>query len=56
MARKKGITIPKVRSKLYKSARILGDVQAVMSGKVGKRILRRIAGKVTGRGLGRMFK
>ena len=45
-----------LRSSLYKVARIMGDVNAVQKGKVGKRIARRGAGKVTGRGLGKLFK
>ena len=45
-----------LRNALYKVARIMGDVNAVKKGKVGKRITRRGAGKVTGRGLGRLFK
>jgi hypothetical protein len=45
-----------IRSSLYKVARIMGDVNAVQKGKVGKRIVRRAAGKVTGRSLGKLFK
>jgi hypothetical protein len=45
-----------MRSFLYKLARILGDVNAVPRGKVGKRLGRRVAGKATGRGLGKMFR
>jgi hypothetical protein len=41
---------------LYSLARFLGDYQAVKKGRVGKRIARRYAGKVTGRGLGRLFR
>lgn len=44
------------RSWLYWLAKILGDVNAVKKGKVGKRIARRAAGKATGRGLRRLFK
>ena len=40
-----------IRSLLYKTARIMGDVNAVKKGTVGKRVARRAAGKVTGRGL-----
>jgi hypothetical protein len=50
------LTIGKTRSMLYKTARILGDVNAVQKGTVGKRIARRYAGKMTGRMLGRMFR
>jgi len=45
-----------IRSSLYKVARLMGDVNAVKKGKVGRRIARRGAGKVTGRGLGKLFK
>jgi hypothetical protein len=45
-----------VRSFLYWLARLLGDVNAVMRGRVGRRIGRRITGKATGRFLGRLFR
>jgi len=45
-----------LRSSLYKIARIMGDVNAVQKGKVGKRVARRAAGKATGRSLGKLFK
>jgi len=45
-----------IRSSLYKVARLLGDVNAVKKGKVGKRVARRLAGKATGRSLGKLFK
>lgn len=41
--------ISKVRSILYKSAKTLGDVDAVKNGKVGKRIKRRVLGKIAGK-------
>jgi len=44
-----------LRSALYATARALGDVNAVRKGTVGKRIVRRAAGRVTGRLLGRWF-
>ncbi len=50
------MSINKTRGFLYWLARLLGDVNAVQKGKVGKRILRRAAGKATGRGLRRLFK
>lgn len=37
-------------------ARLMGDVNAVKRGTVGKRIGRRITGKATGRLLGRLFR
>jgi hypothetical protein len=42
-------TMTKLRSLLYALARLLGDVQAIRKGRVGKRIARRACGKVTGR-------
>ena len=53
---KKGLTIPKFRSALYKGAKALGDVQAVKKKKVGKRVGRRVVGKMAGRLLGKMFR
>ena len=44
--------INKLRSGLYKSARILGDVNAAQKKKIGKRIARRVVGKFTGRAIG----
>jgi hypothetical protein len=45
-----------LRSSLYKLARLMGDVNAVQKGKVGRRVARRTIGKVTGRSLGKLFK
>ena len=45
-----------VRSFLYALGRLLGDINAVGKGRGGRRIGRRAAGKVTGCGLGRLFK
>lgn len=45
-----------MRSLLYALARLLGDVNAVKRGKVGRRIGRRIVGRATGRLLGRLFR
>jgi ubiquinone biosynthesis protein UbiJ len=50
------MSINKTRGTLYKLARILGDVQAVRTGRVGRRVGRRVAGRLTGRGLGRLFR
>jgi hypothetical protein len=50
------VSINSTRSLLYQIARLLGDVNAVQKGKVGKRIARRAAGRLTGRGLGRLFR
>lgn len=46
----------KFRRFLYALAKILGDINAVNKGTVGKRIARRTAGKATGRVLRRLFK
>lgn len=57
------MTINQLRSKLYKAAKFLGDVQAVEQAvktgdptKITKRVARRAAGKQTGRALGKLFK
>jgi hypothetical protein len=53
------MSIGKFRSALYKTAKILGDVSAVTSGspeKMAKRAGRRVAGKVTGKALRKLFK
>ena len=50
------MTINSTRSLLYEVARLLGDVNAVQKGRVGKRLGHRLAGKVTGRGLSRLFR
>jgi len=50
------MSINKTRGFLYWLSRMLGDVNAVKKGKVGKRVTRRVAGKVTGRGLRKIFK
>jgi len=44
------------RSFLYQLAKILGDINAINKGTVGKRVARRTAGKATGRMLRKMFK
>lgn len=50
------MTIGKLRSVLYKSARVLGDVNAVRRGRVPQRLVRRAIGKVTGRGIGSIMR
>jgi len=50
------VSISKARGFLYWLAKALGDVQSVKSGKVGKRVVRRVAGKATGRLLRKLFK
>ena len=46
---KKSWTKGKTRSVLYKIAKILGDVNSVKRGTMGRRITSRVAGKVSGR-------
>jgi len=56
---KKGFSLGGLRSVLYGLARLLGDFQALSSGrpdKMAKRLARRAAGRVTGRWLGRLFR
>jgi len=46
----------KTRGFLYFIARLLGDVNAVQKGKVGKRIARRYVGKQTQKGINKIFR
>lgn len=48
--------INKLRKTLYTIARILGDINAVQKGTIGKRIVRRAAGRQTGKMLRKLFK
>jgi len=41
----------KTRRTLYKIARVMGDIEAASKGKAGKRVQRRLAGKMTGKAL-----
>ncbi len=50
------MNINKIRSALYKSAKILGDVNAAKNGTLGKRIARRATGKATNKLLRNLFK
>ncbi|GEK57112.1 hypothetical protein MHA01_00170 [Marinococcus halophilus] len=50
------MNINKFRSFLYVLAKILGDISAVKNGTVKKRIGRRVVGKATGKGIGKLFK
>ena len=45
-----------LRSALYTLARLMSDANVIKKGKVGRQVARRGAGKVTGRGLGKLFK
>lgn len=50
------MSLNKVRSVLYRLARLLGDVNAVQHGRVAKRVERRVAGRWTARILGKIFR
>ena len=53
---RRSVSINRTRGSLYKLARILGDVQAVKRGRVGRRVGRRVVGRFAGRGMGRLFR
>lgn len=46
----------KSRGFLYKLARMLGDVEAVKKGRVGKRLGRRASGKASGKIMRKLFR
>ncbi len=53
------MSVNKTRGFLYQFARLLGDVNAVSSGKpdkMARRVGRRTAGKATGRAMRKIFK
>jgi len=50
------MSISKLRSVLYFTAKILGDVSAVSRLRIGRRIGQRIAGKITGRLFRKIFR
>lgn len=50
------MNIPKIRTFLYTSAKFLGDVSAVKNGTIGKRIVRRVAGKAASRFINKIVK
>jgi len=41
--------ISKVRKSMYTSAKVLGDVNAVTTGKVGRRVKNRVTGRIAGK-------
>lgn len=55
MARKRSSNA-KLRSTLYTVAKLLGNIRALQTGTFGKRVTRRIAGRTTGRILGKLFR
>jgi hypothetical protein len=48
------VTTSDIRSALYLIAKIMGDLNAIQMGRVPHRVGRGIAGKITGRMLGRI--
>lgn len=50
------MSISKTRGLLYQIARLLGDFQAARKGRVGKRVMRRLVGRSTGRALRKLFR
>ena len=45
-----------MRSFLYRLARLLGDLNAIERGKIGTRVVRKVAGRLTGGLLNRLIK
>lgn len=56
MTRKEGLTVGKVRSSLYGSAKFLGDVNAVRNGTIIQRVARRYVGGLFARLLSALFR
>ncbi|NSW77217.1 MAG: hypothetical protein HPY68_10700 [Candidatus Atribacteria bacterium] len=56
MARKKDV-LRETRTKLYQSARVMGDIEALARGPeaVAKRVVRRIVGRAFGRAMRKLF-
>lgn len=50
------MSISKVRGLLYRLSQLLGDVNAVEEGRVGKRLGRHVVGRWTARILGKLFR
>jgi hypothetical protein len=48
------LTIGKIRRAAYKTAKVLGDIQAVKKGKVAKRVKNRVVGKLLGKAVGKL--
>jgi len=45
-----------IRSILYKTAKFLGDINAIQKGKIGERIVKRTVGRTSGRLLQKLFR
>jgi hypothetical protein len=54
--RRYAMTVNRTRTLLYRVARLLGDYQAVRTGRVGRRLARRAYGRATGRLARRIFR
>ena len=50
------MTISGLRSILYTTARLLGDLNAILRGRILQRIGRRLGGRLSGRLLGKLFR
>lgn len=50
------IIMNKTRGFLYALAKLLGDLNAISKGKIGKRVARRVVGKYTQKSLNKLFK
>jgi len=50
------MAIGKIRKVLYETAKVLGDVNAVKKGTIGKRVVSRATGKAAGKVLGKINK
>lgn len=50
------MNLNQIRRALYVLARLLGDINAVKRGTIGKRIVRRAAGRATGKALRKLLK
>lgn len=49
MMRRQGSTIGGLRRGLYRSARLLGDLHAVTTGRIGRRLFNKGLGRILGR-------
>jgi len=50
------MNLNKLRSFLYRFARVMGDINAVEKGRVGLRIIRRTTGKIVGQLFNKIFR
>jgi hypothetical protein len=46
----------KIRSGLYKTAKVMGDISAVKNGKILQRLKNRVVGKLSGKIIGKISK